>query len=192
MGARSRRAYSKPSPSGTSRSRAPQTRKAGQRTRSRSGRGSSPSRARPALPTSVCCEGPSRKPRTRVGIERLGVGRPPQAEGQPAKPRPAREGAPEARHHLRGANGCGDGEPDLRAARGRDDARRRDQRERGHVLGLLDGQPERDDAAHGVAENGAGQHSLELGDLVDVARVRGDSLDVLERLARGRDPAGRG
>ncbi len=118
----------------------------------------------------------------RVGVEGLGIGRPPKAEGQPAKPWPARERAPEACHHLRGTKGCGDGKPDLRAARRRDDARRRDERERGHVLGLLDGQPERDDAAHGVAEHGAGEHSLELGDLVDVARVRGDALDVLERL----------
>src|SRR6185503_5371321 len=51
--------------------------------------------------------------------DRLGIERPPQAEGEPTKPRPAREGAPEPRHHLRRANGCGDGKPDLRAARGR-------------------------------------------------------------------------
>src|SRR3954470_12021956 len=31
----------------------------------------------------------------RVRAERLGVGRPPKAEGQPAKPRPARERVPE-------------------------------------------------------------------------------------------------
>ena len=65
--------------------RAPQRRSAGQRTRPRSPRGSSGKSARPAAPTSVCCEGPLEKAENGFRREGGRVDRAPEPEGRPAQ-----------------------------------------------------------------------------------------------------------
>lgn len=70
----------------------------------------------------------------------------------------------------------------ISAPRRRDDAGRGDEDERGHVIGILDREAQRDDAAHGIAEDGAREHPDPLGERVDVPRVGREALDALERL----------
>ena len=142
-GARRRRAYSIPSSSGMSRSRAPQRTSAGQRTRSRYRRGSScPERARRALDVLVLRLGLEeagddlRRERARV----LGA---PVAEDAGAQVRAAGDDVARPGDQAAGPKLADQVEPDAGAARQRDDAGRRDQRQRDDRLRPLGGEVQR-------------------------------------------------
>ena len=92
-----------PSASGTQLSAAPQRQRHGQATRSRSGRGSERTSARPAESVSVCCGGPARNASAISGSKPAGSATPHQPK---ASVRPSRERATRRRCGATSFPGC--------------------------------------------------------------------------------------
>ncbi len=177
-GQRRRRAYSNPSASGISRSRAPQTTAVGHVTPARSGRGSSCSSALAARFDVRVLRLGLEEADHRLRREEPWVVCAPVAEDRQAQVRPPGQqkteaGDPPRRTHRRDGR-----QPDLRTPGRRDDPGGRDEDERGDRLGPLDGEPERDGTAHGVPDEGRRRHVLVLGDGPDVEREAGQALEL--------------
>ena len=131
---------------------------------------------------------PFQEKRRRAGIATMGLtataehaaNRAP-GDGAVAGERPPGDLLPDARDAAARPEDACDGERNLRAPKRRDDAGRLDENERRHRVGPLGGQPERDDAAEGMADEGGGRRTLALGDGGDEVRERPQVADRPER-----------